>query len=110
MEDNSIPEFMKINRRIMIMHNHLSDMMDDLTELQQDVEFLYSEAGVILDIIDGYMEKEKYNNKLEKPTKSPPKPMPSIVSDLRGVYRQRKGESHEAFRARLYTSDYDERY
>ena len=62
-EDNPIPEFMKINRRIMAMHSWLSDMMDDLTELQQEIELLYSEAGVILDIIDEYMEKEKYTRK-----------------------------------------------
>jgi len=66
MEDNPIPEFMKINRRMMIMHSRLSDMMDDLIELHQDVEFLYSEAGVILDIIDEYMEKEKYTRRNKK--------------------------------------------
>jgi hypothetical protein len=63
-EDNPIPEFMKINRRMMIIHSRLSDLMDELTELQQEIELLYNEAGVILDIIDEYMENEKYTRKL----------------------------------------------
>lgn len=47
--------------------------------------------------------EDKYKDLLKRP----PKPMPSIVSDLKGVYRQREGESHEAFMKRLHTDDYD---
>lgn len=82
-------------------------ILDPLTGLK-DYEHPYYEVEIE---IRGQMKdnKDEYftTHKSEKQVKSPPKPRPAIVSDLHGTYKQRKGESRDAFLKRLDSGDYD---